>query len=222
MRYTTRLLSSVLAVLVVPAIALADGAKPSKKKKGDDDSSATVSSAAPAPADSSGKKFDPNNVTAISQFMDTCVQGNARYASRDFAAAIAFYQRAIQFNPKQPLGHYLLGEAQLAAGNLAEADAAWQRAASESSDKDPALRARVLFVIADLKERQKKWDEAKVAWQAYLDWASSHQNANAFAASAQSRQNVIDAMTKQDKAYDAVRKRIADTKAGGVFTDLSK
>jgi hypothetical protein len=37
-----------------------------------------------------------------------------------------------------------------------------------------------------------------------------------------SRQQVIDAMQKQDKAYAVVRQRIADTKAGGVFTDLSK
>jgi hypothetical protein len=29
-------------------------------------------------------------------------------------------------------------------------------------------------------------------------------------------------MTKQDRAYAVVRQRIADTKAGGVFTDLSK
>jgi hypothetical protein len=29
-------------------------------------------------------------------------------------------------------------------------------------------------------------------------------------------------MSKQDKAYQVVRQRIADTKAGNVFTDLSK
>jgi hypothetical protein len=84
------------------------------------------------------------------------------------------------------------------------------------------MRARILFVVADLKERQKKWDEARAAWQAYLDWATKNPNAGTFPASGQSRQQVIDNMTKQDKAYDVVRQRIADTKNGGVFTDMSK
>ena len=43
-----------------------------------------------------------------------------------------------------------------------------------ATEKDPALRARVLFVLADLKERQQKWDDARAAWQVYLDWASKY------------------------------------------------
>jgi hypothetical protein len=84
------------------------------------------------------------------------------------------------------------------------------------------MHARALFVIADLKERQWKWDDAKAAWQAYLDWTNRFPNAGTFPASARSRQQVIDVMLKQDKAYEIVRRRIAETKDGGVFTDLSK
>jgi hypothetical protein len=76
--------------------------------------------------------------------------------------------------------------------------------------------------LADLRERQKKWDDARAAWQVYLDWAAKFPAAGAFPTSGQSRQRVIDAMLKQDKAYEVVRQRIADTKNGNTFTDLSK
>jgi tetratricopeptide (TPR) repeat protein len=144
------------------------------------------------------------------------------YASRDFQRAVAFYRSAIEADPKNPLGHFLLGEAQLAAGDVVDAEATWNRAALESGEKDPALRARILFVIADLKERQWRWDDAKAAWQVYLEWTSRFPSAAGFPASARSRLQVIDAMLKQEKAYEVVRKRIAETKDGGAFTDLAK
>jgi tetratricopeptide (TPR) repeat protein len=159
---------------------------------------------------------------ASGKYTQACAQGNAKYGARDFQGAIAQYRGAIELEPRNPLGYYLLGEAQLAAGNIAEAEASWNRALTESSDKDPAMRARVLFVLADLKERQWKWEDAKAAWQAYLDYTGRFPKAAGFPASARSRQQVIDAMLKQDKAYEIVRKRIAETKDGGVFTDLSK
>jgi tetratricopeptide (TPR) repeat protein len=177
---------------------------------------------------SSGGASKKKNADAASDssssgaFKPAVVDGSTKYAARDFPAAIAAFQKAIEADPKNPLGHYFLGEAQLAANNLTEAEAAWTRASLESTDKDPAIRARVLFVLADLKERQKKWDEAKAAWQVYLDWAAKYPEAKAFTGSGQSRQQMIDAMLKQDKAYVVVRQRIADTKNGNVFTDLSK
>jgi tetratricopeptide (TPR) repeat protein len=174
---------------------------------------------------SSSKKSDDSSsskVTLSADYMKACEQGAAKYASRDFSGAIEQFRKAIELTPKQPLGYYLLGEAQLAAGSFTEAEAAWNRALLESGEQDPSMKGRVLFVLADLKERQKKWDEARTAWQAYLDWATKYPNAAVFPASAQSRQQVIDNMTKQDKAYDIVRQRIAETKDGGVFTDLNK
>jgi tetratricopeptide (TPR) repeat protein len=169
-----------------------------------------------------GSKGQEASAGSPGKYAQVCAQGNAKYGARDFPGAIALYRSAIELDPKDPLGYYLLGEAQLGAGNIAEAEASWNRALASASDKDPAMRARVLFVLADLKERQWKWDDAKAAWQAYLDYTGRFPNATAFAASARSRQQVIDTMLKQDKAYEVVRKRIAETKDGGVFTDLSK
>jgi len=199
---------SCLAAIVIPVVlalgpaAYADGKGDAKKKHQDDDS-----------AESGG----PSHA-----YREACTDGNKKYAARDFPGAIADYRQAIEHDPKNPLAFYLLGEAQLAGGNMTEAEAAWNRASLESSDKEPALRAKILFVLADLKERQKKWEEARAAWQVYLDWANKYPKAGAFPGSAQSRQQVIDADQKLDKAYAVVRQRIADTKAGGVFTDLNK
>jgi tetratricopeptide (TPR) repeat protein len=171
---------------------------------------------------SGSKSHDDGPHAPSGSYADLCAQADAKYRARDFQDAVALYHDAIALDPKNPLGHYLLGEAQLAAGNVAEAEAAWNRASLESGEKDPALRARILFVIADIKERQWKWDDAKAAWQVYLDWANHFPNAGGFPASARSRQQVIDVMLKQERAYETVRRRIAETKDGGVFTDLSK
>lgn len=189
---------------------LAESGKDSSGKRTRDDSSSKGASAATS-------KNAPSP-----EYKKACETGNAKYASRDFPGAIEQYRKAIELNPKHGLGFYLLGEAELAAGSLTEAEAAWGRAALESGEQDPALHARVLFVLADLKERQLKWDDAKAAWQAYLDWASRYPNANALPSSGESRLQVIESMKKQDKAYETVRQRIQDTKNGNVFTDLSK
>ncbi len=199
----TRSASSLLALLV-PAVVLAsvlawgDGARGGSQSKGEA-SSAT-----------------------LRDYASACAQGNAKYAARDFAGAIELYRKAIDLAPHRSLAPYLLGEAEVAAGSLSEAEATWSHAVLETSEKEPALRARLLFVTADLKEREKKWDEAKAAWQAYLDWVGRFPDGGGFPASAQSRLQVIDTMLKQDKMYEIVRQRIAATQDGGVFSDPSK
>lgn len=175
--------------------------------------------------DSSGAAAGPAKGATpepTSDYGGACARGNAKYALRDFPAAVVDYHSAIEIDPKNPLAHYLLGEAQLAAGNITDADASWKRAAAYSGERDPALRARILFVIADLKERQWRWDGAKAAWQTYQNWTSRFPNTAAYPASARSRQLAIDAMLRQENAYEVVRRRIEETKDGGVFTDLSK
>ncbi|HTB77379.1 MAG TPA: tetratricopeptide repeat protein [Polyangiaceae bacterium] len=192
-------LARLSVLLLVPALALSPVVSWAAKKKAD------ASAAAP------GREYS-----------SLCTQGNAKYAARDYDGAIELYRKAIERSPHQGLGYYLLGEAQLASGSLADAEASWTRAALEVGEKDPSLRAKVLFVTADLKERQKKWEDAKAAWQTYLDWANRFPDAGVFPASAQSRLTILDTVIKQDKAYEIVRQRIAATADGGVFSDPSK
>ena len=159
-------------------------------------------------------KYDSNNRTHISEFMETIALGNTKYISRDFPAAIETYRKAIALQPTQALGHYLLGEAQLATGNVTEAEASFV-AADNVADRNPGVKVKVLFCLADVKERQKKWDDAKAAWQRYNDYAQAHSDAGAMPASATARLQAIDEALKQDKVYEAVRARIAFDKDAG-------
>jgi tetratricopeptide (TPR) repeat protein len=192
---------------------------------------AASQSAAPP---SSSRPYDPRNTTNISEYMLVCLQGNAKYLSRDFAGAVDTYRRAIQMDTKQALAYYLLGEAQLASGNVNEADASWKQASLVVNE--PGLQGRILFVIADLRERQKKFQDARLAWQAYSDWSSQYASPasgdggmaadsgragpafGAFPSSGAARIQAIDAMMKQDQAYDKVRRNIAASSDGGLFT----
>ncbi len=156
------------------------------------------------------------------EYVAICALGNAKYAARNLAGAEESYTLAIAQLPTQPLGHYLLGEAELASGDREGAQAEESRAAWLAGERDPALHARALFVLATIEERQKKWDGARAAWQRLVDWGGRFPSANGAGASARSRIEAIDAMRKQDAAYEGVRRRIAETQDGGVFTDPTK
>lgn len=154
------------------------------------------------------------SATHASKFTETVSRGNAKFVSRDFAGAIPIYRDAIQLEPQNPLGHYLLGEAQSALGNLSEAEASWTQA-DNIGDKDPAIKTKALFCLADLKERQKKWDDAKAAWAKYKEYVGAHADAGGAPASADARIEAIETAQKQDKAYEIVRQRIAAEKKNG-------
>ena len=208
---------AVCLALVLPALAFApyvaaQGDKKAESKSGASGTGSSKKSDAAKPAE---KKYDPNNTTALSEAMETCVEGNAKYVARDVAGAIESYKKAISLAPKNALAHYLLGEAQLGSGSTAEAESEWKLALDNVDEKDPSLKAHVLFVLADLKERTKKWDEAKTAWQTYSDYAAKHADAGAYPSSGASRQQVIDDMLRQDRLYEVVRQRIAAEKDGG-------
>jgi tetratricopeptide (TPR) repeat protein len=151
---------------------------------------------------------DPANVTGLSQAMEAVVQGNDMLVARDAPGAIEAYRRAIKLQPKNPIGYLMLGQALVTTNELVEAESALKEGEA-LADPLPALKARILFSLADLKERQKKLDEAKAAWQRYAEYANQ-KSASAFAATATARIAAIDEVAKQDKAYESVRQRIAD------------
>lgn len=151
-------------------------------------------------------------------FVEACARGAAQYAAHDYASAIETFRGAIELAPQAAVGPYLLGEALFASGDVTGAEDAWGRAGA-ASEGDPAMRARVLFVVAQAKEQQKKWGDARAAWDAYRAWAARFPQAAAFTASADARAAAIDTMLAQERAAEVVRKRIAETRDGGVFTD---
>jgi tetratricopeptide (TPR) repeat protein len=199
--------------LLAPLVAEGQKSAPAK--------SAPVAQAAKAPRDG-GDRYDPDNVTAISQHMETLVKGNERYAAKDFNGALDLYKKAVQLNPKHPLGPYLVGEAYLALDNLPEAEAAFKQAAELNDPRNPQFKSHALFALADCYERQKKWTEARAAWQAYTEHAAKFPDGGAFPQSGAARIKAIDDYVKLDQAYAIVRERIANEKKDAGATPPKK
>lgn len=208
-RKAVRSISGILFVTTAMALCgtwvFAAGASGDAKPKG---------KGATAPTSSEPKR-DPDNVAGLSMFMEAALKGNAQYLAKDYQGAIDTYRQAMTLAPKNALGPYLLGEAQLATNNLAEAEASFAQAETLSDNRNPQLRSHILFCIASTKELRKKFDDAKVAWQAYNDHASKFADAGGFPQSATARVQVIDDIVKLNKAYEIVRQRIAAEKVDG-------
>lgn len=198
MRKAALIALSLVTSLAWSTAALAAGDdKPAKKK---DD--------APAAADKDGVRRDPNGVTGISPFMEKIVKAEKLIVARDFAGAIAAFRDAITEDAKNPYGHFMLGEAQVIKGDLAEAEASWKTALANVGTDD-ALRAKIMFGMADLRERQGKWDEAKTAWAEYGRFVSDHPKSKGYPATAGDRQAKIDVHNDLATKYAEVKTRIA-------------
>lgn len=169
---------------------------------------------AAAPAKDAGKagaapaepRRDPEGLRGISPYMEAIKKGEVAYVARDFSGAVTAFQDAIKLDVQKMLGYYRIGEAQLALNNLTEAEAQWQSALTKTGSDD--LKSKVLFVLADLRERQGKWQEAKEAWTAYTAFLQSNPKALGYPVTAAERQKMIDRRVKDEKDFGEVRERI--------------
>lgn len=209
--------SIALGTALTPPAAAGDPSSPSAPAPG---------GARGSKARDGGERYDPENVTSLSQPMEVLGKGNERYAAKDYTGAIDLFKKAIQLNPRNPLGPYLLGEAYLATSNLAEAEAAFLAATEATDAKTPPLvRSHVLFAMADCYEREKMWEKARSAWQAYTDHAAKlGADGGAHPASGVARLKAIDEWLRLDAQYEVVRRHIAAEKAdaGSAGSDPSK
>jgi len=165
------------------------------------------------PAAEAPKPKDDAMVAAHKQFLETLKEGSEKYTAKDVSGAIESFHKATELEPRNPLGYYFLGEAQLGNKDLAQAESAWLHASQVSDEGPPALKLKIFFLIADLRERQKRWDDAKASWEQYGDLCAKFPEAPGFPGVVKERIASIDAMLTQDKAYEIVRKRIAEEKA---------
>lgn len=155
---------------------------------------------------------DPQGRAGISPYMELINKGEASFIARDFAGAVVQFQEAIKLDGTKMLGFYRMGEAQLAAGKPEEADAIWSSGLNKEGT--PSMKARILFCLADLKERQKKFDQAKDAWGKYAQFLKDNaQEAKGYALTPEERVKVIDRHEKDVKDYAAVKERIAKRQA---------
>jgi tetratricopeptide (TPR) repeat protein len=158
------------------------------------------------PASTGTTRKDPEGKSGISPYMEAIVKGEKQFVGGDASAAIASFQEATKLDAEKMLAFYRLGEAQIAAGKLEDADASFQAALGKKGNDD--LHAKVLFVIADLRERQGKWQAAKDAWSAYSAYLQNNPRARGYPASAVDRQKMADRRMKDEVDYGKVKERI--------------
>jgi tetratricopeptide (TPR) repeat protein len=160
---------------------------------------------APGTKGPDGIRRDPDGVRGISPYMEAVKKGEDAYVARDFQGAVTAFQDAIKLDTQKMLAYYRIGEAQLALNNFAEAEAQWQNALTKTGTDE--MKAKVLFVLADLRERQAMLEEAKTAWNAYATFCTEHPKALTYAATALERVKVIDKRIKDLKDYGEVKER---------------
>jgi tetratricopeptide (TPR) repeat protein len=175
-------------------------------------SSASVSTAgsvaAPVgPASAPGAVRDAKSKPAVSPAANAISKGHGAYLARDYPGAILAYKEAIAQDAADPTSYYFLGEAQIAGGSAVEADSSFATGLRYVGSKDD-WRGKLLFVIADLRERQGKWPEAKKAWEEYAQFLATHPDAKGYAATATERVKVVDARADLDTKYAPVKQRI--------------
>jgi tetratricopeptide (TPR) repeat protein len=170
-----------------------------------------------AKPDADGVRRDPSGVKGISPFWEAIKRGDDRYVGRDYDGALEAYREALKIEPKTAHAHYRLGFVYLAKNDLNEAEATWQTAqrfvdqphAGSSPVIDPgAMKAKILFVLADLSERKRDLDEASRRWDAYAAHAKSNPRVKTFPETAVERKRVIAEWKKLVEQYAEVKERI--------------
>ena len=151
---------------------------------------------------------DPTGKTGISPFWEAVKQGDTAFVAQDYEGAIAAYTSALGQEPNNPLGHLRIGEAHRAKGDFARAQEAFD-AALRLVGTDARLRAKTLFLLADLRERQQQLAEAKAGWSTYAATLKQQPTPGGYPKSATERETRIDAWLEIQQQYAAVKERIA-------------
>jgi tetratricopeptide (TPR) repeat protein len=193
-------------------------AEPSSAGSADAPVAAATATGTPAStahtASAGSVKLDPKGKTGMSPHTVKILEGHAAYLARDLNGAIAAYKEAISADAAEPSAYYFLGQAELAAGHAAEADASFQKGLKSRGAKDKKAAAddewqtKLLFVVADLREREGRFADAKKAWEECRQFATAHAPTTAAATTASERIRAIDNHLDLETKYAAVKQRI--------------
>jgi len=145
--------------------------------------------------------------TGISPAWEAIKRGDDAYAAHNFDGAIHEYQAAIEARPQNPVGHYRLACVLVANGDFKQAQEELD-AALRFAKSDSVTAGKVLFVMADLKERQQDYPAALVAWKAYSAFASNHPEVKTFPGTSESRQARLAAYLELAQRSAQVKQRI--------------
>jgi tetratricopeptide (TPR) repeat protein len=155
-----------------------------------------------------GVRRDPKGIKGISPYTELINKGDRAFVARDFDGAIAAYREAIKLDPEKALGHYRVGEAQLLKGDQKEAEASFVNGL-RFVGKDGTLKGKLVFSLADLRERQKNNDEAIGRWKEYSTNAETEKEAITYPATATERVTRNEAWKKNVTESAEVKERIA-------------
>ncbi len=164
-------------------------------------------SAVAAPHGAGPVRKDPQGIKGISPFQESIKKGDDLFVAKDFEGALAAYTDAVSHEPKNALGHYRMGEAQIAAGDLGGAEAAFIAGLRFVGSNAP-LKAKLTFSLADVHERQKAYDKATDRWTEYQTLTTQQKEAQGFPASAVERKRVLEAWKTTSADAAAVKTRI--------------
>jgi tetratricopeptide (TPR) repeat protein len=198
------LLLGLSAMVAVSSVALGADPKSKKSDKADD----AKGKSEPGKADADGVRRDPKGIKGISPYVELINKGDRAFVARDFDGAIAAYREAIQADPQNALGHYRVGAAQLAKGDQKEAEAAYVNGL-RFVGRDGTLKAKLIFALADLRERQKNNDEAIARWKDYQQNATDEKEAVTYPGTATERISRNEAWKKISAESAEVKERIA-------------
>jgi tetratricopeptide (TPR) repeat protein len=151
---------------------------------------------------------DPKGLKGISPFFEALKRGDSALRARDFEVAIVAYRDAISRDPENALGLYRLGEAQNLKGDLHEAEVAFSTGLRVVDAKNPSLKAKLQFALADLRERQKAYDQASAQWAEYEALTTEQKEAQGFPASGSERKKVVEAWQRLSADSLEVKARI--------------
>src|SRR5262245_13842127 len=100
-----------------------------------------------------------------------------------------------------------MGEAQFAKGDMTEAEQSWV-SALRLVGEDHQLHGKILFVMADVRERQKSYDDDSQRWSDYAKFVIQQPEAKGFPATADDRKKRIEEWKKLSADSAEVKKRI--------------
>jgi tetratricopeptide (TPR) repeat protein len=186
MTRTTRILALVVAVVFAAA-----GAADAKKKK-------------------KKKKEEPPPVA--SEEYPLLQKGHAAYLIRDYDKAYGYYKEAGEKAPKNPEVHYYMGCVLKAKGENDDAIESFRTAYLMATGKDAIWKGPALVQVALVREAAKQWQEAKKAWQDFVDYAAGKDLKVDATALAKKRIEAIDKMLEMEEKYAPVRKLIEEKK----------
>jgi len=179
--------------------------------------SATGIAAEPATAvkrEASEVRRDPRGIKGISPFMEAIKRGDAALLARDIEAAVVAYRDALAQEPENALAYYRIAEAQILKGDLKEAETALVAGLRAVVATNASLKAKLQFALADLRERQKAYDEASARWAEYEAFtttattATERKESLGFPASGAERKKVVEAWKKLSADSADVKARI--------------